>query len=53
MINATSREINDYLKFNKNKLHNESMETKKNLNVHHAFWKETSKHKRMLLVGIY
>ena len=45
VINPTSREINGYPKFNKNKLHNESMGTKKILNVHHAFWKETSKHK--------
>ena len=53
VINATSREINGYPKFKKNKLHNESMGTKTILHVHHAFWKETSKHKRMLLVGVY
>ena len=53
VINATSREINGYVKFNKNKLLDESMGTKKVLNVHNAFWKERPKHNRMLLVGDY
>ena len=29
------------------------MGTKKILNVKHDFWKQTSKHKRMLLVGVH
>ena len=53
VINAIPCEINGYPKFNKNKLHNGSMGTKKILNVQHDFWKERSKHERMLLTGVY
>ena len=53
VINAIPREINGYPKLNKNKLHNGSMGTKKILNGLHDFWKERSKHKRMLLAGVY
>ena len=53
VINAIPCEINGYSNFNKNELHNVSMGTKKILNVKHDFWKQTSKHKQMLLVGVH
>ena len=53
VINAIPREINHCPKINNSKLHNGSIGTKKNLNVQHDFWKEKSKHKRMLLAGVH
>ena len=53
VIKAITNEINGDPKFIKNKLHKGPMGTKKILYVQHDFWKETTKPKRMLLVGVH